>query len=118
LKRLKIILQSKLFLGISLLFIVFYVFLVTRVIKYHSLYSNETIISGIVLDYNIDGDKLSLLIKAKEKVQTTYYLKNLEEKNQISEKIKLGIEVKLHGNFSEPLNNTIPNTFNYKKYIV
>jgi len=93
LKRLKIILQSKLFLGISLLFIVFYVFLVTRVINYHSLYSNETIISGIVLDYNIDGDKLSLLIKAKEKVQTTYYLKNLEEKNQISEKIKLDINI-------------------------
>ena len=42
----------------------------------------------------------------------TYYKKEEEKK-----KLKLGIKVKLTGEISLPNENTIPNTFNYKKYL-
>lgn len=116
-KRLKIILQSKKFLVFSLFLIILYVLVTTKFIKYQSVYSNESTIEGIILEYNIDGDKLSMIINAKEKVQTTYYFTSQEEKNKVIDKLKLGIKVKLFGEFKDPSNNTMPNTFNYKKYL-
>jgi len=117
LKRLKIILQSKKFLAFSLFLIILYVLLFTKFIKYSSIYLDESLLEGIILEYNTDGDKLRMLIKAKEKVQSTYYFSSIEEKTQIISKLKLGLKVKLVGKFNEPLNNTIPNTFNYKNYL-
>lgn len=117
-KRLKIILQSKLVLSLSLIFLILYVLIFTKVIQYHSnIPSTTSNIEGIILDYTIDGDKLSILLQAKEKIQVTYYLKNEDEKIDLQEKLKLGLTVNLEGELKEPSNNTIPNTFNYKKYL-
>ncbi len=116
--RLKIILQSKIFIVFSILFILTYVLFFTKVVKYNSKYSDKTInVSGIVIDFNIDGDKLNLLIKAQEKVKCTYYIKDEKEKDYLVNNLFLGTLVYLEGNFSVPNNNTIPNTFNYKKYL-
>jgi len=118
LQRLRILLQSKIFIILSLLFIFLYILLFTKIIKYNSNYeANETTIIGTLIDYKIDGDKLSLIIKGKEKVSVTYYISSLEEKQKLKEKIKLGIKLEVNGIFKEPINNTIPNTFNYKKYL-
>lgn len=117
-KRLKIILQSKLILSLSLVFIIFYVLILTKVIQYRSnIPANTSNIEGIILDYTIDGDKLSILLKAKEKIQVTYYIKSEEEKNDLQAKLKLGLTINLAGELKEASNNTIPNTFNYKKYL-
>ncbi len=116
--RLKIILQSKKFIVFSILFILTYVLFFTKVVKYNSKYSDKTKnVSGIVIDFNIDGDKLNLLIKAQEKVKCTYYIKDEKEKDYLVNNLFLGTLVYLEGNFSVPNNNTIPNTFNYKKYL-
>ena len=116
--KLKNLLQSKKFIIISLIFIIFYVFLFTNIIKYHSKYKgNETNITGKVLNYKIDGDKLNIEVKAKEKVQVVYYFETEEEKETISNKLKIGSIIFLEGSFSSLSNNTIPNTFNYKKYL-
>lgn len=116
--RLKIILQSKIFIVFSILFILTYVLFFTKVVKYNSKYSDKTKnVSGIVIDFNIDGDKLNLLIKAQEKVKCTYYIKDEKEKDYLVNNLFLGTLVYLEGNFSVPNNNTIPNTFNYKKYL-
>lgn len=103
---------------ISLIFIILYVFLETKIVKYNSVYqSNVKEIQGIVLEMKIDGDKLSFLVKAQEKVQVSYYFKNKEEKETITKNLKFGSLVKISGDLDKPSNNTIPNTFNYKKYL-
>lgn len=90
----------------------------TVLIKYNSSYNiNQTKIQGTLIKYNIDGDKLSFIIKGQEKVQCTYYLNTLKEKNDYQENLKLGIIIEIEGELTEPINNTIPNTFNYKKYL-
>ncbi len=116
--RLKNLLQSKTFFIISLIFLVLYVFLFTNVIKYYSKYTGEeTIIEGKLINFKIDGDKLSLELDAKEKVQVNYYFKTEEELKEVKNNLKLGSTLVLEGVFSLPTNNTIPNTFNYKKYL-
>lgn len=117
-KRLKILLQSKAFFLLSLFFLILYIFVATKVIAYSSMYKetvNEFV--GIVIDKKIDGDKFSFILKAKEKIQVTYYFKSLDEKNKFLDNIKLGQTLKVNGTLTKPSNNTIPNTFNYKNYL-
>ena len=91
-------------------------FLMTKVVKYESKYDEATTrIIGQVLEYSIDGDKLSLQVKGKEKIVVSYYFASEEEKNNF--KIRLGEKVILEGKIKVPNNNTIPNTFNYKEYL-
>ena len=107
--KLKNILQSNIFL-IILVFVVFLAIFKNN-IKVDSKYNlNDNIIVGKVLNLIKNEDKLSLTIKGKEKVLCNYY----GEKNF---NIKLGDTIKIYGKLKEPSNNTIPNTFNYKKYL-
>ena len=116
--KLKIILQSKYFIGITLIFVCLYVLVFTKLITYKTnIDINSTLLEGEILNYSIDGDKLSLTIKSIEKVVATYYFTSLEEKNSVSLQIAIGAKIKLEGKYSIPYNNTIPNTFNYKKYL-
>ena len=55
-------------------------------------------------------NKITLYIKAKEKLVVNYYT---EEEIDIS----LGDKIKTTGTLKVPSNNTIPNLFNYKKYL-
>ena len=80
LQRLKITLQSKRFIILSLVFIIVYVLITTKWITYESkLDENTTQITGNIISYTIDGNKLSLLIKEREKIQVTYYINTLED---------------------------------------
>ena len=116
--RLKIILQSKKFIILSLLFISIYALIMTKGITYESkLEDNTTKITGNIISYTIDGNKLSMLIKTNEKIKVTYYINTLEEKEYLQENLLLGSKINLEGTLNEPYNNTIPNTFNYKEYL-
>ncbi len=114
--RLKAILQYNYIYIVLFLFALVYSLLANNYDN-KSLYDiTETKVQGILTSYKIDGDKLSFEIKGKEKLKCTYFIKSEEEKNNL-EKLDLGIELLLEGTLSEPNNNTIPNTFNYKKYL-
>lgn len=116
--RLKIVLQSKQFILLSLIFITFYLLITTKVIKYESIYPvNTNSITGIVKSFNFDGNKLSLIISGKEDFKGTYYFKNEKELNNIKDTMKLGSSITVNGNLVQPSINTIPNTFNYKEYL-
>ena len=116
--RLKILLQSKKFIGISLCLAISYILIMTKVVTYESkLEDNLTNLTGNIISYTIDGNKLSMLIKAEEKVQVTYYILAEEEKKYLQENILIGEKVQLTGTVNIPYNNTIPNTFNYKEYL-
>lgn len=100
------------------IFLVIYVFMATIVIQYESIYrGNETSITGNIMSYSINGNKLKMNIKDKEEVIATYYIKTEEELVYLKENIGIGKTITVNGTLNEPINNTIPNTFNYKKYL-
>ena len=89
----------------------------TIVIQYESIYSgDETSITGSIMSYSINGNKLKMNIKDKEEVIATYYIKTEEELVYLKENIGIGKTITVNGTLNEPINNTIPNTFNYKKW--
>lgn len=117
-KRLKIILQCNKLLIILAIITIIYIIVSTIIINYKSVYNgNENNISGKILSYKINGDKLSINILAKEEVIINYYINSEQELEKLKEDITIGKNVYLKGSFSKPKNNTIPNTFNYKKYL-
>lgn len=79
--------------------------------------ANDTEFIGTLITLKIDGDKLNFILKAKEKLQGVYYISSLEEKEKLQNDLKLGMKIKIKGTLKKPDNNTIPNTFNYKKYL-
>ena len=118
LRKLKIILHSKIFYYFLFLFLIVYIFINVFVIKRNSQYNiNENNIIGKVLFYKVDGDKLTITLDAKEKVIVNYYFKTEEEKINYQNNFKINSLIYVSGSFKEPDNNTIPNTFNYKKYL-
>lgn len=100
------------------IFLVIYVFVATKLIKYESIYNgDETTITGKITNYSINGNKLKINIKNKEEIIATYYIKTQEELAYLKENIGIGKTLTVKGSLRKPLNNTIPNTFNYKKYL-
>ena len=95
-----------------------YVILFTKVIKYTSKYDGtENKVTGIITNITLDGNKLTLKIKAKENIIANYYLKTKEEKDNILNLVHIGDKILLRGSLSKPLSNVIPNTFDYKEYL-
>ena len=78
-----------------------------------SIYNiNDNKFYGIVETYEYKDTYITFTIKGKEKLKCNYYLKSDEKIN-----INYGDKLYLTGNLKKPENNTIPNTFNYKKYL-
>lgn len=116
--KLKTLLQSKIFYLLLLIIIVIYTIISTKIIKYTSIYSDTTTeLSGKLISYNIDGDKLTFLIKNKEKVKGTYIIKSEKEKIALENNLKIGVTIYVKGNKTDNLPRTIPNTFDYKNYL-
>ena len=117
-KRLKIILQSRYLFKVLCIISIFYSFVLTFYFPRDSKYSIDTFeIVGQVIDYEIDGNKIKITVKGKEKIIVYYYFKTKVEKNIYEQKLELGSLIKIIGKLSLPKNNTIPNGFNYKHYL-
>lgn len=116
LKLRKILLLDYLYL-ILLIIALLYSLINNYFIKHSSIYTNETSFTGIINDYKIDGNKISIVFEDDEKIQGTYYLKTKDELKYYTDNLKYGLKITLTGELSEPINNTIPNTFNYKEYL-
>ncbi len=111
LQKLKVILQSKYFYLFLLIFITIYIFITTILIKYETNLDNSDVLEGYIIDINYQEDKISFVLKVdNEKVNCTFYTK--EKFTDL-----LGKKVIVTGKIKELKNNTIPNTFNYKKYL-
>lgn len=72
----------------------------------------------IVNNYKFDNDKLSLTLDGDEDLIGIYYVKSDEELLYLKDNIKYGVSLKIKGKLEVPSNNIIPNTFNYKKYLL
>lgn len=117
-RSLKQILRYNKLFAFLLLVLTIYIILFTKVIKYKSNYNTkDTILSGSITSISINGNKLTLEINGKEKVIANYYIKTLEEKNNILKTLHHKDEILLEGTFKVPSSNTIFNNLNYKKYL-
>ena len=77
---------------------------------------NSKILIGRVEFISLSENKLSLIVKNKEKVKATYYLTNKDEIHLIKQ-IHLGDKVRLEGEFSLPLTNKDEYSFDYERYL-
>ena len=117
-RSLKQILQYNKLFAFLLIVLTIYILLFTKIIKYKSNYNiKDTILSGTITSISINGNKLTLEINGKEKVIANYYIKTLEEKNNILKTLHHKDEILLEGTFKVPSSNTIFNNLNYKKYL-
>ena len=66
-------------------------------------------------NYKIDGDKLSFEF---DNLIGVYYFNSLKEKKSFISDYSLNDLLLINGKLEEADNNTIPNTFNYKKYLL
>ena len=114
--RLKSILQYSNFIFYLFLIIILITFIRCNIPTNSKYNLNDNYIEGILIDKKISDNKLSLIIKGKEKVKCTYYINNESDINYYNN-LELGITIKLKGTLSVPKNNTVPNTFNNKKYL-
>lgn len=117
-RSLKTILQyNKLFIVFFILLCI-YILLFTKIIKYESkLDIRKNVFEGVITSIKFDGNRLVLDVKGEERLIANYYVKSKEEKNTILDVIHHGDKILLKGTLKVPFNNTIPNNFNYKKYL-
>ena len=78
-----------------------------------SINLNSKSFSGIITNYKITDDLLTIEVSGSEKIMGYYYFKNTHDILNL----RLGDKILLEGNFSIPKNNTVPNLFNYKEYL-
>ena len=116
LKLRTILLSNKLYyiiISITLL-----VTIVNALIPRKSIYNeNITKLKAQIITSSIDGDKLKLTIKNKEKLLLTYYFKSQTEKDNYRKKYQLGDYIEVEGELSSPKNNTTNYLFSYKSYL-
>lgn len=115
LKLRKILLCNHLYYVILFLAIIYTVISIN--IKHEfKLNLNSKILVGRVESITLNGNKLSLIVKNKEKVRATYYLTNKDE-TRLIKKIHLGDKVKLEGEFSLPIKKKDKYSFDYERYL-
>ena len=110
LKLRTILLSNKLY---YLLLLLSFIFIYVNTYKVNDIYNiNDNEFTLKVNNYKIDRDKLNIDF---DNLTSVYYFKNEVEKNNF--KLNINDEIYLKGKLNIPSNNTIPNTFNYKKYL-
>ncbi|MFT4412703.1 DNA internalization-related competence protein ComEC/Rec2 [Fredinandcohnia humi] len=81
--------------------------------------TTNTIVATVVGELDINGDKLSAIVKtsSNEKVLLTYILKTEEEKIRFSDNYQFDMVCTYTGKLKEPEVARNPNAFNYKHYL-
>ena len=117
-RRLRILLQSRYLFKVVFVVVLVGCILFTKFFSFHSKYlGDETVFYGVVMDSQIDGDRLILTLKAKEKLFIYYYFSSEMEKNKYCDYLNLGDIISVTGSLSIPSNSTVFHQFNYRKYL-
>lgn len=90
------------------------IYVSTYKIKYlHTL--NDTTFKLKITDYKIDGNQLT--INFDSDIIGKYYFEKEKDKFNFNNNYSLGDTLYIEGTLELPSNNTVPNAFNYKKYL-
>ena len=112
-KRLRHISQSNHLIKIITIIIFIITLLYTNYYPFKSKYTkDDKEFIGIVTKYEVKEDKITIEIKAKEKLLITYKYQDKEFNN-----LSYGDKIKVKGTLITPSKNTNQNTFNYQKYL-
>ena len=115
-KKLKTILQHNIIYYVVLLIaIIFY--LISNNLEYITIYDEFNSEEFIITNLTIYDYGLKLNLKGKEKVIGYLYTKEENETNKLLKTYSIGNKVLITGKRKDITNNTVPNTFNYKKYL-
>ena len=118
LKKLKIILHCNYIYLLLFLITLVYSFIYICVINHNSLLnSNMDTFSGKITSIKVTDNLLKMELNGVEKIIANYYFKDDDEKAFFITNYELGDTISVKGEFSIPKNNTVPSTFNYKKYL-
>ena len=116
-RRLKIILQHKyLFKVLALLVLMISLYRINFIKRESILNGDLTSFEGIVKRISIKDNRVEIYVNNKETIIGNYYYEDVKEISNFND-IKLGDRIIIYGNLKEANNNTIPNLFNYKKYL-
>ena len=96
-----------------LLLALVYTLIVTNINYKPTINKSNHTFYGHITSYKIDDDKISFVLKGKEKLKCNIY-ENFEKYKSI---IRYGVYIKVTGDLENPQNNTVPNNFNYKEYL-
>ena len=108
--RLRYILQHRYLFKILAIVFVLMTVVYTKKVNKRSIYTNENTFMGIVYKIKRNNDKVTIYLKAKEKLIVNDY-------QNLSQNINIGDTISVNGTLQKPQNNTIPNQFNYQKYL-
>lgn len=111
--NLRKILLSNILYYLILLISILYIFIYSKLYIPQEIKIKENYILKIN-NYNIDGNKLTIEFN---NLRGTYYFETEEDLRYFKSNYNLGDIIKVKGTLKVPNNNTIPNTFNYKKYL-
>ena len=116
-RRLKIILQHKyLFKVLALLVLMISLYQINFIKRESILNGDLTSFEGIVKRISIKDNRVEIYVNNKETIIGNYYYEDVKEISNFND-IKLGDRIIVYGNLKKANNNTIPNLFNYKKYL-
>ena len=116
-RRLKIILQHKyLFKVLALLVLMISLYRINFIKRESILNGDLTSFKGIVKRISIKDNRVEIYVNNKETIIGNYYYEDVKEISNFND-IKLGDRIIIYGNLKKANNNTIPNLFNYKKYL-
>ena len=110
LQRLKNILQSNIFLLILIFCLL--ILIILNSLNLFKKEAPENCFEGHITSISKKDNKLYIELKNNQKILVKYDLKYYNKLN-----LKLGMKIKVYGKKENILNNTIPNTFNYKKFL-
>ncbi len=115
-RKLKTILQSKIFFSIFLIFTVIFVIINLLFPPATKLNVEDKKFEGKILEYNWQNEeKIKMKIQiGKEKVIAYFETK---ENNKYKKILQEGVILKIQGTLCIPSKNTIPNTFSYHRYL-
>lgn len=115
LKKLKLILHSKLFLASIVISAIAYTMF--SFFTFHSKYkTRDHIFTGTILSISINGNQATLEIKAKEKLLISYKIPSKQSLNWIKT-LELGDTVSITGDLEIPSKNRNFHLFNYQNYL-
>ena len=101
---------------ILIIFVLIYIAIYYLFFNYSNFSKDEKEFLVYISSYKIDDNLLTITGKSKDNVKCYYYFKSEEEISKFKKEYNFGDYIIINGTLRELSNNTIPNTFNYKKY--
>ena len=95
---------------------IIYILLYILFFNYSNYSKDETEFLIYIKSYKIENSLLSINGKGKDNIRCYYTFKDEDEIKGFIKEYNFGDYIIINGSLNELNNNTIPNTFNYKKY--